>query len=123
MSNVIGVYSRKARGFAVPVDLLRVVCRVKSRCAVRGRVASAFSGYLVTDPEALPVWKMGGRVVLLSADPGRQYVRGLVDRFERIFAMDATDYLPAGSTLKYAPDGVGEVCAVQRTKHRAGWYE
>lgn len=51
---VRAVYSKRARGFAVPVDLLRVHCRTLVRVGVRGRVRDAFAGYLVTDDECGP---------------------------------------------------------------------
>ena len=46
---VRAVFSKRARGFAVPVDLLRVVCLVAGRVATRQRIADAFRGYLVTE--------------------------------------------------------------------------
>ena len=123
MSNVIGVYSRRARGFAVPVELLRVVCRVKNRCAVRGRVASAFSGYLVTEPEALPMWRIDGRIVLIVAtQERRQWLREGFDCSPwREASMDAPIMLPAGSTERRGQ--CGEVVAVASTLMRDGWYK
>lgn len=121
MTNVIGVYSRRARGFAVPVELLRVVCRVASLVAVRERLRREFSGYLVTEPEALPVWRIDGRVVVLGADPTLRYVYGLSDDLEDVFPMDAPHFLPAGSVRKYAPEGAESVCADQRRILRDRW--
>lgn len=46
---VRAVYSKRARGFAVPVDLLRAHCRALMWSGSRGRVRDAFAGYLVSD--------------------------------------------------------------------------
>lgn len=47
---VRAVFSRRVRGFAAPVDLLRVSIRVRRMAAERARVRGAFAGYLVTEP-------------------------------------------------------------------------
>lgn len=44
---VRAVFSQRARGHAVPVDLLRAHLRGVNRVAVRRRLASAFAGWLV----------------------------------------------------------------------------
>ena len=46
---VRAVFSQRARGFAVPLDLVRVVCRVAGRVATRQRIGDAFKGYLVSE--------------------------------------------------------------------------
>lgn len=49
MGYVRAVFSERARGFAVPFDLVRVVCRVAGRMATRQRISDAFRGYLVSE--------------------------------------------------------------------------
>lgn len=54
---VRAVFSERARGFAAPVDLLRVVLRVANRMATRQRIGDAFKGYLVSESgQVLPVF-------------------------------------------------------------------
>lgn len=118
---VRAVFSRRARGHAAPVDLLRVVLRVACLVAVRERLRREFAGYLVTEPEALPVWRIDGRVVVLGADPALRYVCGLSDDFGDVFSMDAPNFLPAGSVRKYAPEGAENVCGDQRRILRERW--
>lgn len=52
---VRAVFSRRVRGFAAPVDLMRVCLRAKRAAAERARVRGAFAGYLVTEPGPV-VW-------------------------------------------------------------------
>jgi len=54
---VRSVFSKRAGAQAIPADLLRVACRSARLSAARRRVASAFSGYLVTEQ----VWPFSGR--------------------------------------------------------------
>lgn len=58
VGHVRACFSERCRGFAAPVDLMRAHLRAVNRCAVRRRVESAFSGYLVTDsgPDVLPLF-------------------------------------------------------------------
>lgn len=49
--HVRAVFSGRCRGHAVPLDLVRVHLRAVGRMALRGRVAAAFAGYLVTDSD------------------------------------------------------------------------
>lgn len=49
--HVRAVFSERCRGHAVPLDLVRVHLRAVGRMALRGRVAAAFAGYLVTDSD------------------------------------------------------------------------
>lgn len=48
---VRAVFSRRARGYAAPVDLLRAVLRGASRCGALRRVRAGFAGYLVTESD------------------------------------------------------------------------
>lgn len=112
---VRAVFSRRMRGYALPLDLVRV--------HLRARLREAFAGYLVTEQEALPVWRVDGRVVLIVATQERcQILRYGVDDFGKCGAsMDAPRFLPAGSTERREQSGV--IVAVATTVLRAGWYE
>lgn len=48
---VRAVFSRKAGGFAAPLDLMRAQARAAGRLAQRGRLRAAFAGYLVSDSD------------------------------------------------------------------------
>lgn len=48
---VRAVFSRRARGHAVPFDLLRAHCRALMWSGVRRRLRADFAGYLVTESE------------------------------------------------------------------------
>lgn len=120
---VRGVVSRRHGGVAFPVDLLRVACRVARREGERRRVASAFSGYLVseTGPEAEKVWRDdAGRVVLVLATGSRCHgLRGVTVEAAEVGALDAPEFMPGGSVQRDENDG--RVFAGQRLVLRAGW--
>lgn len=213
VGHVRAVFSGRCRGFAAPLDLVRVHLRAVVRSGVRRRLAAEFGGYLVTDagpavvplfsarrwlyeagfdwhcmtgaerflrvgfgrvfdfpidapeliaagsmwsavgdceatqsaarrwreerrgcdlPETLedsgpvgvdvPVWRdSAGRVVRLG---GVVYAQGLRDEFRDCHAgylLDASDYLPTGSTQRYVSGG--EACAGRGQVMRAGWFE
>lgn len=120
---VRGVVSRRHGGVAFPVDLLRVACSVARREGERRRVASAFAGYLVSEPwpESEKVWRDdAGRVVLVLATGNRCYgLRGVTVEAAEVGALDAPEYLPGGSVQR---DQIGVDCfAGQRLVLRAGW--
>lgn len=48
---VRAVFSRRARGHAAPVDLLRAVLRGVITCGMLRRVRADFAGYLVTESD------------------------------------------------------------------------
>lgn len=118
---VRAVFSVRARGHAVPVDLLRAQLRGAAKVAQRRRLAAAFSGYLVTEQEAEKVWRIDGRIVCITSIARRQGLRPEFEA-EREGGIDAPDYLAAGSVLRYQVQA-GEVCASDRRVFRAGWYE
>ena len=49
---VRAVFSRRAGGFAAPVDLVKKQLHAANACAGIGRLRAAFASYLVTDDEA-----------------------------------------------------------------------
>lgn len=91
-------FSRRQGAQAVSLDLLRVVCRVASRCAVRGRVREVFAGYLVTDagPGVVPMFsasrkKYSGGVDVLTVTGG-----GLSFSWGGSGQLDAPAFIAAG---------------------------
>lgn len=117
---VLAVPLGNGRGAAAPLDLLRKVANIAGRVALRRRLDREFSGYLVTEPAALPVWRdAAGRVVVLLCTSSR--VHGLQDGAECMHSMDAPEWMPAGSMRFY--ETAGEVCAWQRTAKRDGWWK
>lgn len=137
MSNVCGfggvvagyvraVWSIKARGFAVPVDLMRVNVRCKKRLAARRRVRGAFADYLMTD-NGPAVWRdratMRVEVVGADASAGRQLVGGLRIGFRDAGCgcfLDAVEWLPAGAVKRYEFSDGAEVCAAEMIVKRGG---
>lgn len=49
--HVRAVFSERCRGFAAPLDLVRVHLRAVGRMALRARIVAEFAGYLVTDSD------------------------------------------------------------------------
>lgn len=108
---VRAVFSKRVRGHAVPVDLLRVNLRVANRAGVRRRVAAAFSGYLVTDIE--PIF----------SDRRSKHIRGMDEfavtggpRQSHVVLegtgggpLDAPYFMPSGAMRVYASDSGGVV--------------
>lgn len=121
---VRGVVSRRHGGVAFPVDLLRVACRVARREGERRRVASAFAGYLVSEPgsEAEKVWRddAGRVVVLLATGPLCHGLRGGVVVAAEVGALDAPEFMPGGSVQRDENDE--HVFAVQRIVLRGRWW-
>lgn len=102
---VRAVFSERARGFAVPLDLLRVVCRVAGRVATRQRIGDAFKGYLVSESgQVAPMFaksreKHAGRVDLIGVTGGGfSWSVGIGD------AIDAPDLMPAGGMWRFDPE-------------------
>ena len=51
---VRAVFSRRMRGYALPVDLVRVHRRESNSAGMARRLRAAFAGYLVTDSDVAP---------------------------------------------------------------------
>ena len=49
---VRAVFSRRMRGYALPLDLVRVHLRASNSAGMARRLRAAFAGYLVSDDEA-----------------------------------------------------------------------
>lgn len=120
---VRAMWSRRLKGYAVPVAMLRVPLRGAVRAGERRRVAASFAGYLVTD--AVPIWRgVDGRVTLLNLALGLR-VFGLQREFGAEVVsqrcMDAPYFLPTGSVIRY--ESCGEYCAaadaIQRGRYAA----
>lgn len=96
MGYVRAVFSRRCRGFALPVDLVRANLREVARESVRRRVAAEFAGYLVTDagPEVVPMFSPRRGAYQCGQDrSGMTAGRGAWG------AIDAPDYVPAGGCM------------------------
>ncbi len=122
---VRGVVSRRHSGVVFPLDLVRVVARSVSRSALQRRIDREFSGYLVTEPAELPVWRgSDGRIVLICADlsTGSDLVHG-VRGFDYGAAgtgcLDAPAYVAGGGCMPYVA-AFNEVCASQLMIARGG---
>lgn len=109
-------FSGRARGHAVALDLLRAHLR---GAAMRRRLAVAFSGYLVSEPEECEkkLWRdLDGRPVLLVPTGG--WCFGLLgkDAFSSVpaadvGALDAPEWLPAGSVRRHELGDQYAACA------------
>lgn len=104
---VRAVFSERARGFAAPVDLVRVVCRVAGRVAMRQRIGDAFRGYLVSESgRVLSVFAEGREkyqwpvysYAVTSPNSGG-YCLGLHCGAMWSFPIDAPDLMAAGSMV------------------------
>lgn len=124
---VRAMWSRRLKGYAVPVALLRVPLRGAVRAGERRRVAAAFASYLVMDaaPDAVPIWRgVDGRVTLLNFALGLR-VFGLRREFDAEAVsqrcMDAPYFVLTGSIIRY--ESCGEYCAaadaIQRGRYAA----
>lgn len=51
---VRAVFSRRMRGYALPLDLVRVHLRASNSAGMARRLRAAFAGYLVTDSDVAP---------------------------------------------------------------------
>ena len=114
-------FSRRARGHAAALDLLRAHLR---GVALRRRLAEAFSGYLVSEPEecAAPVWRDDvGRVVCFASSVRKfgNWPGEMRPGFEQEPVLDAPDWLPAGSVRRYQYIQ-WKVCAADRRFFRDG---
>lgn len=109
MGYVRAVFSERARGFAAPLDLLRVVCRVvcrvAGRVATRQRIGDAFKGYLVSESGQVAEMfaksreRHAGRVDLIGVTGGGfSWSVGIGD------AIDAPDLMPAGGMWRFDPE-------------------
>ena len=120
---VRGVVSSRLGGVAFPADLVRVAAGIARRDGARRRVASAFAGYLVSEPgpDAGHVRRddAGRVVVLLATGPSCHGLRGGVVVAAEVGALDAPEFLPGGSVQRDENDG--RVFAGQRLVLRAGW--
>lgn len=112
---VRAMWSRRLKGYAVPVALLREQLRGAVRAGERRRVAAAFASYLVMDaaPDAVPIWRgVDGRVTLLNFSIGLR-VFGLRREFDAEVVsqrcMDAPYFVLTGSVVRY--ESCGEYCA------------
>lgn len=120
--HVSAVFSRRLRGHAAPADLLRAHLR---GVTTRRRLAVAFSDYLVSEPvESLALWRgPDGRPVLLVPTDRRCFgLRGR-DRFSSVLAdevgaLDAPEWLPAGSVRRH--EMAGEYCSCAEFLARGG---
>lgn len=135
--HVRAVFLERCRGFAAPLDLVRVHLRVVGRLAWRGRVQKEFAGYLVTDSDdaALRRLEIYGRKYAEKAvdseagypfSNAREKYRPAFDRlattgrgpwsfdlqpgFELgiIGCIDAPGYLPAGAMRAYRCEQSGD---------------
>lgn len=108
---VRAVFSERARGFAAPVDLLRVVLRVANRIATRQRIGDAFRGYLVSESgQVAPMFaksreKYRGAACFSVTGP-RGAWEGRKREFlpwadEADFCLDAPEWLPGGGARRF----------------------
>ena len=118
---VRAVFSRRMRGYALPLGLVRVHLRTVNSAAFARRLREALAGYLVTEPgpvDMVPkVWRESdGRVMLISDNcrTGADSISGMRKGFEDLrygAALDASDWVASGCCREYLTAS-GEVCAV-----------
>lgn len=114
-------FSKRARGFCLPAELVRRHLGAVNASGVRRRLAREFAGYLVTEPgpvDVVPkVWRESdGRVVLIADDcrTGADSLLGMRKGFEGFrygAALDASEWVASGCCREYLTVS-GEVCAV-----------
>lgn len=122
VGNVRAVFSGRCRGFAAPLELVRVHLRAVVRSGVRRRLAADFGGYLVTEagPDVLPLFS--GRRWMHRARLDRSAVSGCWEllRSQAGGPLDAPDWLPAGACMNLVPFIAAGECA---QKLSARWSE
>lgn len=114
-------FSKRLKGHALPLELVRRHLGAVNRGEFRRRLRREFAGYLVNEPvpvEVVPeVWReSSGRVVLIFGDcrTGADSLLGLREGFEGFrcgAALDAPDWIAAGCCQKYLTAS-DEVCSV-----------
>lgn len=123
---VRAVLSERCRGFAAPLDLVRVHLRAVGRLAMLGRVRDAFIGYLVTDPNDLELRELEQMEAGYPFSNAREKYRPTLDRlattgrqpwsfdlqpgfaFETIGCIDAPGYIAAGAMRAYRCEQSGD---------------
>ena len=123
---VCAVLSERCRGFAAPIDLVRVHLRAVCRMAMLGRVRDAFIGYLVTDPDDLALRELEQMEAGYPFSNAREKYRPTFDRlattgrqpwsfdlqpgfaFEIIGCIDAPWYIAAGAMRAYRCEQSGD---------------
>lgn len=95
---VMAVFSRRVRGCALPVDLLRVHLRALNSAGMARRLRAAFAGYLVSDAEAGSLFSNRRAVHQMR----RVGVMGTGYPFASEFGgdLDAPEWILAGSVVE-----------------------